>query len=471
MPDDGGQTRPRLNTILSFRLSSNKKTFLLLSIIIFALILDTSLGNLGNLVSTSFSAWKAYLYLSISVIFIVGQFFILRFLNQKNLARRTKTRLNFNILFKIVSIVQYAFAGILLITIMQMVFTSYYSVIILVVNVMPSYILAISMMVLLTQRFFSWFRSKRNIVILLYGLASATIAIELGLTLVITNALFESINRTVAGAGLISMSPVYPASIASLMNSVNSFYIIFSIASFIMTWVATALLLRHYSLKLGKVRYWTVVSLPLLYFLFQFVAFTLNANLLLLSGNSIFFSILVTLIFTLSKPVGGILFGVAFWTMAKDVSANKVVREYLIIAGFGLLTLFISDQAITLIAIPYPPFGLVTISFLGLSSYMILVGIFSSAISVAEDSNLRKSIRDFTLGQSRLLDSIGSAQMEQEIERKVLVFTKQVQERMVEETGVEPSLTEDETKQYLEQVIREVKKQKASANKNHNGNG
>src|SRR3989442_7658333 len=140
---------------------------------------------------------------------------------------------------------------------------------------------------------------------------------------------------------------------------------------------------------------------------------------------SLFLSILVTLIFTLSKPVGGILFGVAFWTMAKDVSANKIVREYLIIAGFGLLMLFISDQAITLISIPYPPFGLVTISFLGLSSYMILVGIFSSAISVAEDSTLRKSIRDFTIGQSRLLDSIGSAQMEQEIERKVLVFTKQ----------------------------------------------
>ena len=352
-----------------------------------------------------------------------------------------------------------------------MVFTSYYSVVILVVNIMLSYILAISMMLLLAQRFFSWFRSKKNVVILLYGLASATIAIELGLTLVITNALFESINRTTGGAGLISLSPVYPATIASLMISINSFYIIFSIASFIMTWVATAILLRHYSVKLGKVKYWALVSLPLLYFLFQFVAFILNANVLFLSGNPILYSILITLIFTLSKPIGGILFGVAFWTMAKDVSANKAVREYLIIAGFGLIMLFISDQAITLIAVAYPPFGLVTISFLGLSSYMILVGIFSSAISVAEDSNLRKSIRDFAIGQSRLLDSIGSAQMEREIEKRVLVFTKQIQDRMVEETGIEPSLTEDETKRYLEQVIREVKKQKTThGTKNSNSN-
>jgi NADPH:quinone reductase-like Zn-dependent oxidoreductase len=37
----------------------------------------------------------------------------------------------------------------------------------------------------------------------------------------------------------------------------------------------------------------------------------------------------------MSKPVGGILFGVAFWTMAKEASANKVVREDPIIAGLG----------------------------------------------------------------------------------------------------------------------------------------
>jgi hypothetical protein len=68
----------------------------------------------------------------------------------------------------------------------------------------------------------------------------------------------------------------------------------------------------------------------------------------------------------------------------------------------------------------------------------------------------------YFIGQSRFLDSIGSAQMQQEIEKRVLVFTKQVQDKMVEETGIEPSLTEDETKRYLEQVIKEVKKSKMS---------
>ncbi|MGB7956000.1 MAG: hypothetical protein WCF23_18660 [Candidatus Nitrosopolaris sp.] len=60
---------------------------------------------------------------------------------------------------------------------------------------------------------------------------------------------------------------------------------------------------------------------------------------------------------------------------------------------------------------PYPPFGLTTISFFGLASYILLIGISSSAIYVAEDSNLRRSIRSFAVKKPRLLDSIGMAQM------------------------------------------------------------
>ena len=209
------------------------------------------------------------------------------------------------------------------------------------------------------------------------------IAIELALTLPISSALFETVGRTVGGAGLLSESPVFPTPIASLMQSINSFYVIFSIASFITTWVATALLLRHYSLRLGKLKYWIVVSLPLVYFLLQFVAFILHSYVSFLSNNPISYNILITLLFTLSKPVRRILFGIAFWVMAKNIPSQNVVKDYLIISGYGLLLLFLSDQALTLIAIPYPPFGLVTISIIGLSCYLIVVGIYSSAISVA----------------------------------------------------------------------------------------
>lgn len=131
----------------------------------------------------------------------------------------------------------------------------------------------------------------------------------------------------------------------------------------------------------------------------------------------------------------------------------------MVISTLGLTLLFVSNQAILLVEnTPYPPFGLVTVSFIGLSSYLLLVGIYSSAISVAEDSKLRQSIRNTVTKESRLLDSIGMAHMEQEIQRKIIEFIKQNQYRMAEETGIQSSLTEEDMKEYLDQVINEVKK-------------
>ena len=55
--------------------------------------------------------------------------------------------------------------------------------------------------------------------------------------------------------------------------------------------------------------------------------------------------------------------------------------------------LFTSNQPLGLIFAPYPPFGLATICYMTLASYLILLGIYSSAISVANDTTLRRSIK------------------------------------------------------------------------------
>ena len=247
----------------------------------------------------------------------------------------------------------------------------------------------------------------------------------------------------------------------------QSGYLITSILSFILTWVATALLLHHYSRRFGRVKYWVIVSLPSVYFLSQFVSYSLNLIAPLLSSDPIFYGTLLSVLFTVSKAAGGILFVVAFWIMARSIRQRSVVRDYMIVSAFGFALLFVSNQAIVLSNAFYPPFGLATVSFTGLSCYLILVGIYSSAISVSEDSILRQFIRTTAIKESRLLDSIGMAQMEQQIQKKVVEFTKQNQDRIEEETGIQSSLTEDDIKQYLEQVIKEVKKPQRPNNGNN----
>ena len=81
---------------------------------------------------------------------------------------------------------------------------------------------------------------------------------------------------------------------------------------------------------------------------------------------------------------------------------------------------------------------------------------------------MRQSIRAIAIKESKLLDIIGTAHMEQEIQRRVVTVAKQSQ-KMTEETGIESSFSEEDTKEYLEQVIREVKTQKTTTRKTNDG--
>jgi hypothetical protein len=70
------------------------------------------------------------------------------------------------------------------------------------------------------------------------------------------------------------------------------------------------------------------------------------------------------------------------------------------------------------------------------------------------------------LKETNLLDNIGSAHMEQEIQKRVLILTKQNQDRIAEETGIQSSLTEDDVKSYLQEVIKEIQEVRKGKN-NH----
>ena len=238
--------------------------------------------------------------------------------------------------------------------------------------------------------------------------------------------------------------------------ALNSGYLLSSIISFVAIWIATVFLLRHHSKKLGVTKYWILLTIPLVYFLSQFQPLFLDLFSDYRLSNPIVFNILYTLFFSLSKPVGGILFGMAFWIIARSVRYSGV-SDYLMIAGYGVLLFLTSNQATVLINLPYPPFGMATISFVGLSSYLLLIGIYASALSVAEDFNLRKSIRKLAVKESKLLDSIGSAQMEQEIQKRVISISKEIERNMTEQTGVESSLSDEDAKQYIHEVLTELK--------------
>jgi hypothetical protein len=167
-------------------------------------------------------------------------------------------------------------------------------------------------------------------------------------------------------------------------------------------------------------------------------------------------SVILTLFLTLSKPIGGLTFGLAFWQAAKTIGYEKTIKTYMIISGWGILLLFGANQAVSQVLAPYPPFGIATITVLISALYMILIGIYNSARLVSVNTQLRKAIRKHTL-ESNLLESIGQAEMETEIRRTVnsIVHDKDIEKTSI---GTNLEFDKEELRKYIDEVITEIKK-------------
>jgi hypothetical protein len=165
----------------------------------------------------------------------------------------------YNLWHKIVRIVQYTLSGILLFVFLQMVATSHYSTIMLILVMSISYTLVGIMLGILAQRFFSWYIRHRTLVVLVYGLSAAALAINSGFTLGFVTSTLSKIFEIVGNHTDVFSYIAVPSSLEYLLYSG---YTVFSILSFVLTWLATAVLLYPYSKKFGRIKYWAIISLP-----------------------------------------------------------------------------------------------------------------------------------------------------------------------------------------------------------------
>ena len=98
---------------------------------------------------------------------------------------------------------------------------------------------------------------------------------------------------------------------------------------------------------------------------------------------------------------------------------------------------------------------MVTLSFYGLASYLMVRGLYASAVSVSQDVVLRKSIKQSIINRSKLLGSIGSAEMHQQIEK----WVKDVDKRDLR-TEIPSSMSRDDVIAYIQDTVNEVSKRK-----------
>lgn len=272
-----------------------------------------------------------------------------------------------------------------------------------------------------------------------------------GVTGLATNFDILTQHKTVNSSVDIARFPVF--SIALLESQIDTANQIASSIAYVLTWIGTVKILYPYVKKLGKVKFWIIMGLAMVYYLVYFPLFVLGY----FTPSENVDAMTNIIIFSLGGIFTGIIFGAAFLLTAKTLQKEVSLRNHLLLAAYGFLLFYIAGSA-TASQAAYPPFGLASVSFTGISCYFIYSGLYSSAVTVSQDMVLRRSIKRSVTEHSRFLESIGTVEMEQQLKSRVFAITKKLSNKMVEETGVETSMTEDDIKRHIEIVREEIYK-------------
>ena len=312
-------------------------------------------------------------------------------------------------------------------------------------------------MSLLSFMLVSWSKVSKNKVLTSYNLASILAAISGLITVVYMTSIILDGSKEISSSSHI-LYPVF--AISSKMGILNIANIISFLSSFIFMWIGSAIVLRHYTSKISKGRYILLIAAPLVYYIGQYFI-ALNILFPFIDSSSTSFIFYYTTFFTFSSVGGSVIFAMSFWLIAKDLSRNRDISTYLKMCGFGFIIFFISATA-TLIHTPYPPFGIISISIVGFSSYYILYGIYSSSVSLSEDVNLRTLIKKSTISELKFMTSMSRGYLQDRVVNQVYDATQKFEKNIEEQTGISPSLSKDEIKLLIKQILDELRTDSAT---------
>ena len=150
-----------------------------------------------------------------------------------------KRKLHLDILYKTTIVIQFFLGAILFLVFFQIKFTSQYSIaftgLAVGLNVCPSHRDAVPG---LSYRFFSWFRFNRNAVVLSYAVSSMVLVINAALTVTFVSYLLFDMPSNISQHKGLSYHPFILRGL--VVFTLNSAYVITSIVSFVLWWLATA---------------------------------------------------------------------------------------------------------------------------------------------------------------------------------------------------------------------------------------
>jgi hypothetical protein len=374
----------------------------------------------------------------------------------------------FNRLYKATPIFLYALLVIFGAIIVEMVLFSQYSTYLLILIVLISAV-AILFFGFRTYKFLSWFKSsvnkRHNIMILAFAVSSMLLCISVTISTALDT-------KELVFSRPPSIDPDFHSSNSMASRHLSRIELVVHLYGFLVPQVtaiaiaetvAVAYFLRYFKDQIGRATFWTLIILPPVLFLtgiFGPQLLTTGSQFVYMEPRFLIFRVLGTAGWVGADLVIAYAYILVAKTLGRQITSshNKIIN-YLIIAA--LSTILVSPTTNNWITNnSYPPFGAIQRAFVVLASFLFSLGIYSVALSVAQDAELRNLARKYAK-EYALLDTLGNAQENAEIIRKVVKLIHKQAGAMEKETGVESSMIDDnEVRQYLELVIRETRGKK-----------
>src|SRR5215467_2823480 len=377
----------------------NKKTYLMTfiawAIIITDVIFGTFLDALGKPLNSSIGV---ILFITMSItVFFAGLYALRDYMVA--LRKDLEAHSFFNRLYKATPVFLYALLVIFGAIIVEMVLFSQYSTYLLVLIVLISGV-AILFFGFRAYKFLSWFKSsvnkRHNIMILAFAVSSMLFCISVTVTTVLDT-------KELVVSRPPSIDPHFHSSNSMASRHLSRIELVIHLYGFLVPQVtaiaiaetvAVAYFLRYFKDQIGRATFWTVIILPPVLFLtgiFVPQLLTTGSQFVYMEPRFLLFRVLCTAGWVAADFVIAFAYLLVAKTLGRQLTSSRIkttIINYLIIAA--LSTILVSPATNNWITnCSYPPFGAIQRAFLVLASFLFSIGIYSVALSVAQDAELR----------------------------------------------------------------------------------
>ena len=159
---------PSVLSVCSF---DGRKLLVIMIIIAITLTIESQIGIISDFIPEQLASNEGIAaFIGIWAIFIATQYYILAFVKHNNNNSRARTPF-LHLIHKIVIAAQFLLAGIIALVILQVLLVHEYRTVVLYAALSISYGLWIVTLGLLAKALFSWYRVKKNLMVLLFALS------------------------------------------------------------------------------------------------------------------------------------------------------------------------------------------------------------------------------------------------------------------------------------------------------------